>query len=331
MNRRPPGLQLSIAIQGFLQYKNAEGLSPRTIYSYKRDLELWVSIQGDKDVTRVTTQNLRDYLTFLRTDYTPRRITGNNDRKLTTKTIRNIWVSLSAFFHWASDEFGLPNPMKKVPAPKFTEPPVEPFEKEEIERLLKVCDFCDEAKTNERRKFSMRRPTARRDRAILLTLLDTGLRATELCSLLIGNVDLNTGKVNVLQGVRGGAKGGKGRTVFLGKAARRAVWRYLADRDDRDDPEAPLFVGKTNRAFNKDALRQVINALGKKAGVKKCYPHRFRHTFSITYLRSGGDVFTLQMLLGHSSLDMVKRYARVAEIDAERVHRKASPADNWRL
>jgi integrase/recombinase XerD len=149
--------------------------------------------------------------------------------------------------------------------------------------------------------------------------------------LLIGNVDLNTGKVNVLHGVRGGAKGGKGRTVFLGKTARRAVWRYLADRDDRDDPDEPLFVGKTNRAFNKDALRQVINALGKKAGVKKCYPHRFRHTFSITYLRSGGDVFTLQMLLGHSSLDMVKRYARVAEIDAERVHRKASPADNWRL
>lgn len=99
MNRRPPGLQLSIAIQGFLQYNNAEELSPRTIYSYKRDLELWVSIQGDKDVTQVTTQNLRDYLTYLRTDYTPRRITGNNDRKLTTKTIRNIWVSLSAFFH----------------------------------------------------------------------------------------------------------------------------------------------------------------------------------------------------------------------------------------
>jgi integrase len=91
----------------------------------------------------VTTQNLRDYLTYLRTYYTPRRITGNNDRKLTTKTIRNIWVSLSAFFHWASDEFGVSNPMKKVPAPKFSEPPVEPFEKEEIERLLKVCDYCD--------------------------------------------------------------------------------------------------------------------------------------------------------------------------------------------
>jgi integrase/recombinase XerD len=331
MNRRPPGLQLSIAIQGFLQYKNAEGLSPRTIASYERDLKLWISIQGERDVTQVTTQHLRDYLAYMRTDYTPRRITGNNDRKLSTKTVRNIWISLSAFFHWASDEFVISNPMKKVPSPKFTAPPIEPFEKEEIEVLLKACEYCDEARTNERRKFTMRRPTGRRDRAIVLTLLDTGLRATELCSLRVGDVDLKTGKVNVHHGVRGGAKGGKGRIVFLGKTARRAVWRYMADREDREDPDTPLFIGKFNHPFNKDALRQVINALGKKAGVKKCYPHRFRHTFSITYLRSGGDVFTLQMLLGHSSLDMVRRYTRVAEIDAERVHRKASPADNWRL
>ena len=83
--------------------------------------------------------------------------------------------------------------------------------------------------------------------------------------------------------------------------------------------------------MNKNALRLIMARLGKKSGVKNCHPHRFRHTFAITYLRSGGDLFTLQSLLGHSTLDMVQHYARIAEIDVEQAHRRASPADNWRL
>ena len=177
----------------------------------------------------------------------------------------------------------------------------------------------------------MRRPTAHRDRAIILTLFDTGLRASELCSLRIGDADLKSGRITIRHGTAGGAKGGKGRTVFMGKATRRAVWRYLADREDADNTEAPLFLGKANRPMNNDGLRLVITALGKKANISKCHPHKFRHTFAITYLRSGGDLFTLKSLLGHNSLEMVEHYARIAEVDIEQAHRRASPADNWHL
>jgi integrase/recombinase XerD len=110
--------------------------------------------------------------------------------------------------------------MKGVPAPKYTEAQVESFTKEEIEALLKACEYCREARTDQRRKFTMRRPTGRRDRAIILTLLDTGLRAGELCALRIGDLDLKTGKVIVHHGALGASKGGKGRTVFMGKATR---------------------------------------------------------------------------------------------------------------
>jgi integrase/recombinase XerD len=215
--RRNSCLPISKAIPGFIQFKGAEGLSPRTLTSYEYDLKLWLGFQGDRDVIDVTPQELREYLNYMRTEYTPRRITGNNEQKLSSKTIRNIWISLSAFFTWASEEFEFYSPMKGVPAPKYTKAPVETFKKEEIESLLKACDFCRETKTEQRRKFTMRRPTAKRDRAIILTLLDTGLRAGEICSLRIRDIDLKTGKVIVHHGSMGGSKGGKRANGVHGK------------------------------------------------------------------------------------------------------------------
>jgi integrase/recombinase XerD len=330
MNLRAPGLTVSKAIPGFLQYKEAEGLSPNTIRSYTENLALWQEYVGDRAMAKVTTQQIREFLVYLKTTYKPRRL-GGDDRPLASKTIRNYWVSLSAFFHWASEKFGIANPVKGVPAPKFQDIPVEPFTREQITSLLKAADFMREARTVERRAFTMRRATANRDRAIILVLLDTGLRASELCALNVGDVDLKSGKVDVKHGIGGGAKGGKGRVVFLGKACRRTVWRYLAEREDGEDLDAPLFIGRLDHRMNKGVLRQLIVGLGEKAGITKCHPHRFRHTFAITYLRSGGDVFTLQSMLGHSTLEMVQHYARVAQMDVEQAHRRASPADNWHL
>ena len=82
MNQRPTGLSLSKATVGFLQYKSAEGLSPVTVSGYDHDLKLWIEYQGDVDVAAVETTHILAYLNHLRTDYVPRRITGNNDKKL---------------------------------------------------------------------------------------------------------------------------------------------------------------------------------------------------------------------------------------------------------
>ena len=292
MNHRPRVCYSTSAINGFLQYKLAEGLSPATVFNYERDLKLWVEHMGDRDIGRITSADLLEFLNYLRTEYVPRRIACREERKLSDKTIYNFYVGLSAFFTWASNEFEMANPMKKVPRPRVAdETPVEPFRREEIELLIKACDTCAEANTHDRRRFTMIRSTGKRDKAILLTLLDTGLRASELCALRIGDVDLKTGKVTIRPGLEGRAKGRKGRTVYVGKSARRFLWRYLTEREDGTDPDEPLFIGKYNRPMNRDGLRQLLGSLGEKVQVRKCHPHRFRHTFAITYLRSGGDLF----------------------------------------
>jgi integrase len=208
MNRRPPGLQLSTCIEGFLQYKNAEGLSPTTISNYECMLRKWLEYQGDVRIGEITTQSVRAYLAWLRTEYKPRRTCGGQ-QPLSPKTIRNVWVTLSSFFRWASIEFDLPSPMSGVPAPQFKVTPVEPFTKDDILALLKASKYCRETVPYNRRRFTTRRPTARRDEAIILTLLDTGLRATELCSLRVEDFDPKLGRIEVRHGVSGGAKGGK--------------------------------------------------------------------------------------------------------------------------
>ena len=98
-------------------------------------------------------------------------------------------------------------------------------------------------------------------------------------------------------------------------------WEHIDDR---------LFTWY-GRPLHGTAVSTTIRDLGLKLGIHGLTPHRFRHTFSITYLRSGGDLFSLQRMLGHATLEMVQHYTRIADIDVEQAHRKASPADNWRL
>lgn len=224
-------------------------------------------------------------------------------------TVEMYHRCLRAFFIWADKTLQSGRPDIDIPKPKRPDVEVVPFTREEIERIFAV------ARTS-------------RQKAILCILLDTGLRASELCRLLISQVDLIGGTLEIEYYDTGGKS--RKRQLYIENTTRLAIWKYLATRKHKSSEDV-LIASETERRLDRAELHHIINRLGKKARVNGTYPHRFRHTFAIEYLRNGGDVFTLQRLLGHASMKMVRHYLAIANADAQNTHRKASPVENMRL
>jgi integrase/recombinase XerD len=304
---------LSQALDGFLLQKRIEGLSSRTLESYERRIERLSTFLDNPPVTDISTDDLRLFFDFLRNEYTPQRLTGNT-KPLSPRTIRNYWIALRSFYTFATQELDIADAMDRIPAPKVTDPVITPPEPEAVKEMLDLCLRTKDGRSH---------PNGHRNRAIIATLADTGIRVSSLCAATVDDYDQETGRIDVRN-----SKGGKSRVVFLGTVARKALWRYLTTREDADRPGAPLFASSDGSHLSRSWVRKIVSAAGERAGVKGIYPHLLRHFFAIQYLRNNGDMFTLQRILGHSSLEMVKRYTAIADVDAERVHRRASPVDN---
>lgn len=163
-----------------------------------------------------------------------------------------------------------------------------------------------------------------RNRAIILLLLDTGIRADELCTMKIADLDLKGQLIKVF------GKGDKERIIPICSKTAQALWRYTASRPSARSDE-PLFLTREGNEFNRHRLLKQLQAIGNRAGVRNVHPHRFRHTFAISFLRNGGNGYTLQMILGHTTMEMVRKYLNLAQADLESAHRLASPVANWRL
>ena len=157
---------------------------------------------------------------------------------------------------------------------------------------------------------------------MVVMLVDTGIRASELLGLNLEDIDLKRQRMLVL------GKGNKKRYVPFGNATRRYLWRYLSERGNTP---GPLFMSYRNGRLTLNALEDVFRRLGRRVGIPACYPHRFRHTFAVNFLCYGGDAITLQNILGHTSLDMVSRYVRLSQQNVSDTHRRSSPADKMGL
>lgn len=298
-------MKLSEAIDGYWLDKQLH-FSPTTIPGYKLTFRRLVEFLGDPPIKQITANDLRRFLAHWET------------QGLSKRSVHDMWVRLSSLWTWAATELQIPHVLKgQIKAPDYKQRKPEPFIAADIKRLLAHV---------ERTANGARRDTALRDTAIVMVLLDTGLRASELCSLLVADYDVTTARLHVRAGK--GKGGGKERFVVMGKRTQKALWRYLATRQTTSTQ--PLFNTRSGGQLTRTDLRHLLVRLGNRANVKHVHPHRFRHTFAITFLRNGGNLAVLKELLGHESLQMVLHYAAIAQQDID-ASISASPADNWRL
>lgn len=312
-----PALILSQTIEGFILSKRAEGRSPATIENYRYAAGKLVDHLGDLPITDITADHLRAFFAQL--------------ADLSPKSRRNIQISLSSLWTWAIAEgYATTHIVKSMAQIRVYPPDIQAFTEADLRKLLRACDKTKPYSSTQHPPNTVNtRPTAARDRAIIMFLVDTGVRASELCDLVIDDVNMETRAATIRHG-----KGSKSRIVQFGKRCHQILWQYLITRQPHAQTTEPLFhTGPVDIPGHLDRtiLYHLVTRIGDRAGVRDVSVHRFRHTFAIQFLRNGGNLFALQDLLGHSDLQMVRRYARLVQADRVAAHQIASPADNWRL
>jgi site-specific recombinase XerD len=147
-----------------------------------------------------------------------------------------------------------------------------------------------------------------RDYAILLTFLKSGIRESELADLQIDDVDFVHDTLRVREG-----KGKKERTVPLMPELKRALRRYVGDRDQQDNivDEETLFLARNGTSLNPSSIRKLVKKYYTKAGVRKSGVHTLRHTFSAHNVNNGMPIADLQKVLGHKKKETTLKYIHV--------------------
>ena len=306
-------------LEGYQLCATTEGKSPNTIaivtnsINYFQDFLLSGGISTD--VTHISHHKIRAFILHLQQKrcFFGHRFNHAQNRGLSGYTINCYLRSLRIFLSWlVSEDIIECNPFDRVKIPRPPRKVIPAFSDSQFQRLLNAIDT--------------RTAEGYRDYIIILTLLDTALRVSELCNLKLGNLWLDEGMLKVV------GKGNKERLIPIGKQVQRLLWRYI----NRCRPEPAmanydfLFLTREGKPLTKDRVEKIMTYYGRKAGIEgvRCSPHTLRHSAAVRFLRNGGDVFSLQRMLGHASLEMTRRYCELADIDVKRAHMTASPVDN---
>lgn len=306
--------------QHFEAYNRSEGKSPRTIEWYSRVIQYltqYLERQGYRtQLGEVNIHVVREFILYLqtKTKWSHHPFFPSPTGNLAAISVQTYVRGLRAFFGWLHKEgYTEENMLADLKPPKAPQKMVEVLKENEISKILS----CLDSKT----------ASGCRDTAIVIMMLDTGLRLSELTNLKMENTHIEESYVKLM------GKGSKERIVPIGGVAQKVLLRYVFHF--RTEPlysnEDNLFLTLEGRPLSSNAVRLILSRLGEKSGVKRFHAHLCRHTFATSYLINGGDVFSLQQILGHTSLEMVRRYVTLASSQVRVQHRKFSPMDRMNL
>lgn len=164
-----------------------------------------------------------------------------------------------------------------------------------------------------------------RDVCMVTLMLDTGLRSNEVVTLTTKDVHLEDGYLKVM------GKGQKERIVPFGSSAQKSLMKYIYHFRPEPLNRDRVFLNLDGSPMTETGLKLIFRRLAKNSGVERLHPHLLRHTFAVNYLMNGGDVFTLQQILGHTTLEMVRRYVNLANAHVMTQHKQFSPVDRMNL
>ena len=272
-------------LQAFLTAKGVEGCSPKTLQYYEDTLAR-VLATIDKPIAAIESDDLRQYLN----DYEITRHT----RKVIIDNIRRI---MSSFFSWLEDEdYIVKSPVRRIHRVKTAQVAKETLTDEELETLRDACKN-------------------KRDLALVDLLASTGMRIGELVRLDVADVNMQERECIVT------GKGNKQRPVYFDARAKLHLTEYLETRADSD---LALFVSLDSSAsrVTVGGMELRLRNLGKKAGVSRVHPHKFRRTLATHAIDKGMPIEQVQKLLGHAKIDTTMHYAMVNQSNVKASHRR---------
>lgn len=221
-------------------------------------------------------------------------------RALSSVSVQTYIRALRAFLTWSYREGYLPEDISvRLRLPKAQR---------------KVIDILTDAEVNTLLQAAAATPQAARDTAIVSLMLDAGLRLGEVASARADHLHLLERYLIVT------GKGNKQRIVPFGRTAALAL-------EDLSLSCGALFTLDNGQPVTQDTIKQLFKRLRKATGIQKLHPHLLRHTFATRYLENGGNIYTLQAIMGHTSLEMVKRYLHLANSRIRRDFDRYSPLD----